>query len=86
MPLPGIDSQVMSELASQHSSGILGFLDKFSGGALGRQKEHYQWDMNEKTTDLHLPINQTLKDMQKALLQKVGRGVADRSVRTRVAF
>ncbi len=36
LPLPGIDSQVMSELASQHSSGILGFLDKFSGGALGR--------------------------------------------------
>lgn len=36
LPLPGVDSEAMKAIASQHSSGILGFLDKFSGGSLGR--------------------------------------------------
>jgi preprotein translocase subunit SecY len=36
LPLPGIDAEVMRELAQQNSTGILGIFDKFSGGALGR--------------------------------------------------
>lgn len=36
LPLPGIDAQVMHELANQNASGILGIFDKFTGGALGR--------------------------------------------------
>jgi preprotein translocase subunit SecY len=36
IPIPGIDSIVMEDLASQHGSGILGLLNRFSGGALGR--------------------------------------------------
>lgn len=36
LPLPGVDSELMHQIASQNSSGILGIFDKFSGGALGR--------------------------------------------------
>jgi preprotein translocase subunit SecY len=36
LPLPGIDAEIMRELAQQNSTGILGIFDKFSGGALGR--------------------------------------------------
>ncbi len=36
VPLPGINTLVMSELTAQHSGGILAILDRFSGGALGR--------------------------------------------------
>lgn len=36
IPLPGIDSGVMAELTEQHSGGILGIFNRFSGGALGR--------------------------------------------------
>ena len=36
IPVPGVDAAVMGELMRQHSSGILGMFDMFSGGALGR--------------------------------------------------
>lgn len=36
LPMPGIDAQLMQQIATQNSSGILGIFDKFSGGALGR--------------------------------------------------
>ncbi len=36
IPLPGIDPAAMAELARQHSTGILGMFDMFSGGALSR--------------------------------------------------
>lgn len=36
IPLPGIDSRVLSELFQQQSAGILGIFNMFSGGALGR--------------------------------------------------
>jgi preprotein translocase subunit SecY len=36
IPLPGIDPQVLHEIFAQHSGGILGMVDMFSGGALGR--------------------------------------------------
>ena len=36
IPVPGVDATVMGELLSQHSGGILGMFDMFSGGALGR--------------------------------------------------
>lgn len=36
IPLPGIDGIVMQDLAQKYQSGILGFLNTFSGGALGR--------------------------------------------------
>jgi len=36
LPLPGVDAEVMSSIAQQNSSGILGILDKFTGGSLGR--------------------------------------------------
>ncbi len=35
LPLPGIDAEMMREVVQRTSSGILGLLDKFSGGALG---------------------------------------------------
>lgn len=36
VPVPGIDSIMMQSIAQKYQSGILGFLDTFSGGALGR--------------------------------------------------
>lgn len=36
LPLPGIDAQLMQQIAHQNSTGVLGIFDKFSGGALGR--------------------------------------------------
>ncbi|HEX3970674.1 MAG TPA: preprotein translocase subunit SecY [Stellaceae bacterium] len=36
IPLPGIDSATLQQLMSQNSGGILGMVDMFSGGALGR--------------------------------------------------
>jgi preprotein translocase subunit SecY len=36
IPVPGVDAAVMGELLQQHSGGILGMFDMFSGGALGR--------------------------------------------------
>jgi preprotein translocase subunit SecY len=36
IPLPGIDPQILQELFSRNSGGILGMVDMFSGGALGR--------------------------------------------------
>ena len=36
IPLPGVDAAVMGEMMQQHSGGILGMFDMFSGGALGR--------------------------------------------------
>lgn len=35
LPLPGIDTELMQLAASKSASGILGILDKFTGGALG---------------------------------------------------
>lgn len=36
IPLPGINPLVISDFARSHSGGILGILDMFSGGAIGR--------------------------------------------------
>ncbi len=36
IPLPGIDSATLQQLMSQNAGGILGMVDMFSGGALGR--------------------------------------------------
>jgi preprotein translocase subunit SecY len=36
IPVPGVDAAVMGEMLQQHSGGILGMFDMFSGGALGR--------------------------------------------------
>ncbi|MGH7153979.1 MAG: preprotein translocase subunit SecY, partial [Acetobacteraceae bacterium] len=36
IPVPGVDASVMAQLMAQHSNGILGMFDMFSGGALGR--------------------------------------------------
>ncbi len=36
IPLPGIDPQVLQEIFARNSGGILGMVDMFSGGALGR--------------------------------------------------
>ena len=36
IPVPGVDAAVMGEMLAQHSGGILGMFDMFSGGALGR--------------------------------------------------
>jgi len=36
IPLPGIDTAVLSEVFSQHEGGILGMFNMFSGGALSR--------------------------------------------------
>ena len=35
LPLPGIDAELMSAITQRNSGGVLGLLDKFSGGALG---------------------------------------------------
>jgi preprotein translocase subunit SecY len=36
IPVPGVDASVMGEMMQQHSSGILGMFDMFTGGALRR--------------------------------------------------
>ena len=36
IPLPGIDTAIMADIAAQHSGGFLGIFDRFSGGALSR--------------------------------------------------
>jgi preprotein translocase subunit SecY len=36
IPLPGIDPQVLAEVFQRNANGILGMVDMFSGGALGR--------------------------------------------------
>src|SRR5579875_2051854 len=36
IPLPGIDPQVLADVFQRNSGGILGMVDMFSGGALGR--------------------------------------------------
>ncbi len=36
IPLPGVDPQILQEVFSRNSGGILGMFDMFSGGALGR--------------------------------------------------
>ena len=36
IPMPGVDAGVMAELTQQHSGGVLGIFNRFSGGALGR--------------------------------------------------
>lgn len=36
IPLPGINPEVIAEFIRQHGGGVLGMLDMFSGGALGR--------------------------------------------------
>ena len=36
IPLPGIDPRVLQEVFQQNSGGLLGMVDMFSGGALGR--------------------------------------------------
>src|SRR6185437_2196736 len=36
IPLPGIDPAVLQDVFSRNSGGILGMVDMFSGGALGR--------------------------------------------------
>src|SRR5487761_400809 len=36
IPLPGIDPQVLADVFQRNSAGILGMVDMFSGGALGR--------------------------------------------------
>ncbi|MBV9250298.1 MAG: preprotein translocase subunit SecY, partial [Acetobacteraceae bacterium] len=36
IPLPGVDANAMTEMLQQHSGGILGMFDMFTGGALRR--------------------------------------------------
>lgn len=36
IPLPGVDSKVMADLATRNSSGVLGMFNMLSGGSLGR--------------------------------------------------
>ncbi|MDR0734738.1 MAG: preprotein translocase subunit SecY [Elusimicrobiota bacterium] len=36
VPIPGINAEAISSFFNQHQGGMLGFLDIFSGGALGR--------------------------------------------------
>jgi preprotein translocase subunit SecY len=36
IPLPGIDAEVLAQVAEQNQSGILGMFDMFAGGAFGR--------------------------------------------------
>ncbi len=36
IPVPGIDASVLGQLVGAHEGGILGMLDMFTGGALGR--------------------------------------------------
>ncbi|MEB3702705.1 Protein translocase subunit SecY [Candidatus Bealeia paramacronuclearis] len=36
IPLPGVNPAILAEFARQHSGGIFGMIDMFSGGALGR--------------------------------------------------
>jgi preprotein translocase subunit SecY len=36
IPLPGIDPQILHDIVSRNAGGLLGMVDMFSGGALGR--------------------------------------------------
>jgi preprotein translocase subunit SecY len=36
IPIPGIDPNILAEIAQRHSGGILGLFDRFAGGALSR--------------------------------------------------
>jgi preprotein translocase subunit SecY len=36
IPVPGIDPQILEEIFSKHSGGVLGVFNMFSGGALSR--------------------------------------------------
>jgi preprotein translocase subunit SecY len=36
IPIPGIDPQILAQFFAQHSKGVLGVFNMFSGGALGR--------------------------------------------------
>jgi preprotein translocase subunit SecY len=36
IPLPGVDSRIISQMLTQHSGGVLDIFNMFSGGALGR--------------------------------------------------
>jgi preprotein translocase subunit SecY len=36
IPLPGIDAQAFAQIFQQHSGGVLGMVDMFSGGAISR--------------------------------------------------
>lgn len=36
IPIPGIDPQILAQFFQQHSKGVLGVFNMFSGGALGR--------------------------------------------------
>lgn len=36
IPVPGVDAAVIGDMLSQHSAGMLGMVNMFSGGALGR--------------------------------------------------
>ena len=36
IPIPGINAEVLRQLFAQHENGILGFMNIFSGGALGK--------------------------------------------------
>ena len=36
IPIPGINTEVLKQLFQAHQNGILGFMNIFSGGALGR--------------------------------------------------
>ena len=49
-------------------------LEVFTMNALGQEKEHFKWDLNSEKKDLNLPINQTLKDMQKRSFEESGPG------------
>ncbi|MGN1058073.1 MAG: preprotein translocase subunit SecY, partial [Candidatus Avelusimicrobium sp.] len=36
IPIPGINTEVLKQMFAAHQNGILGFMNIFSGGALGR--------------------------------------------------
>ena len=36
LPLPGINPEIFKQISQQNQSGVLGMLNMFSGGALGR--------------------------------------------------
>ena len=36
IPIPGINTEALASFFKQHEGGMLGFLDIFSGGALGK--------------------------------------------------
>ena len=36
LPIPGIDPAIFKQISEQNQAGLLGMLNMFSGGALGR--------------------------------------------------